>query len=251
MYDLSIIIPVRNEARALPHVLKDLLYSLNGMNYQILLIDDGEDNTPQVIAQMHYSEKVKFVRRPRANRNGLAGAVILGLTMAENSTYVAVMDGDGQHPAEVVKRMYLMALQNEFDMVMASRYCKGGSGNGLDGVLRKFYSQVLRTLPRLFFPKRLADVTDPLAGLFLIRTECLSLDQLRAIGFKISLEVLLFSYIEKYGEVSYEFQERIGGKSKTNFRVGMNYFCQLLSLVARYYTRYTRGKHEEVINGYR
>ena len=127
------------------------------------------------------------------------------------------------------------AVNNRNDMIMASRYISGGSTGGLDGKLRKFYSTFLRILPRVFFPERVGAVTDPLSGCFLIKTECLHLDLLRPIGWKISLEVLLFSSIDRYGETGCEFQERIGGESKADFKIGLDYFRQLVSLAVRFY----------------
>ncbi len=232
MTQLSIVIPVRNEVSSLPWVIAGLTQSLDGVDYQIVVIDDGEDNTPEVVAQMRLP-KVKFVRRPQEKRNGLAGAVIHGMKIS-SGMYIASMDGDGQHPAENIRRMLWKAENETLDMVMASRFTEGGSMEGQEGGLRKFYSRFLRTLPYLLFHKvRIA--TDPLAGCFLVRSDRLHLDRLRAIGFKISLEILLFSDIVRYGEIGYEFQKRTGGETKTNVKVGLDYFRQLISLMLRFY----------------
>jgi dolichol-phosphate mannosyltransferase len=231
--ELTIVIPTFNEVKALPQVLRELIQSLNGTKYEIIIVDDGNDASPQVIADMHLKQ-VQFYRRDPEDRNGLAGAVIFGINKSSGQ-YIASMDGDGQHPAENVRRMYWKAVQEHLDMVMASRYIVGGSTEGLDGGLRLFYSAFLRQLPRVIFPK-LRAVTDPLAGCFLVKASCMHVEYMRAIGFKIALEVLLFSSIEKYGEISYEFLERIGGESKTNFKVGIQYLMQLLSLAKRYYS---------------
>jgi dolichol-phosphate mannosyltransferase len=232
MFDLAVIIPVKNEVKALPHLLKSLTSSLNGIPCEIIIIDDGEDNTPQIIHDMH-QESVRFYRRKVEEQNGLAGAVIAGFKMA-NSKYVATIDGDGQHPAENIWYMFRKAESQKLDMVMASRYKDGGCSDGLDGQLRQFYSRFLRYLPQIFFPK-LRNVTDPLAGCFIVRTTALNLDRMRAIGWKISLEVLLFSTIKTYGEICYTFLPRVGGQSKASTKVGLQYFQQLASLALRYY----------------
>lgn len=233
MKQLTVVIPTRNEAKALPIVIVGLINALVGFDYTILIVDDGDDDTPDVISCLNLYQ-VELLRRPSDRRNGLAGAVIEGF-LRSDSEYVAVMDGDGQHPPETLPHL-LMAAQNEdHEIVMGSRYCQGRADNhGLDGSLRRFYSDSLRRLPRLFFP-RLSHVTDPLGGFFLVRRCCLRMDKIRPIGWKISLEVLLFSNYDRYAEIAYEFQSRVDGESKANLRVGLSYFQQLMSLATRYY----------------
>lgn len=232
MCKVTVVIPTRNEAQSLPRVISGLAGSLKEFDYKILIVDDGDDNTPQILEKMAYRQ-VEFLRRPISERNGLSGAVIQGLRRA-NSMYVAVLDGDGQHPPELIRQMLWLAQNQEIDMVMASRYINGASADGLEGGLRRFYSSFLRQMPKLLFSK-LRKVTDPLGGCFLVRTNCLRLDNLRPIGWKISLEVLLFSNISNYREISYGFRKRIGGESKANIKVGIEYFRQLISLAFRYY----------------
>ena len=234
MSKLAIVIPVRNEIAALPHVIADLAQTLGELDYRIIVVDDGDDNTPEVIGKMHI-DTLTYVRRRVDEQNGLAGAVIAGFALAADCTYVATMDGDGQHPPGIIRRMIWKAIHDRNDMIIASRYISGGSTGGLDGKFRKFYSTFLRMLPRVFFPERVGEVTDPLSGCFLIKTECLHLDLLRPIGWKISLEVLLSSSINRYGEIGYEFHKRIGGESKADFKIGLDYFRQLASLAVRFY----------------
>jgi dolichol-phosphate mannosyltransferase len=219
--------------------LQELTHSLDGMKYQIIIIDDGEDNTPQVINEMKF-KSVLIYRRPTEEQNSLAGAIIQGFRLA-NAEFVSVMDGDGQHPADNIRRMYWKVETEKLDMVMASRYIDGGCNKGLDGRLRILYSSFLRLLPRIFFPK-LRHVTDPLVGCFLIRSEALQLDRMKAIGWKVSLEVLLFSDIKTYGEIYYTFLPRIGGQSKAGITVGLKYFQQLASLVCRFYLHTHKGE---------
>jgi len=232
MSKLTIVIPTRNEVQSLPQVITRLIKALDGSDYQILVVDDGNDNTPEILGQMA-NQQVEFYRRPVIERNGLSGAVIAGIKRA-NGKYVAVMDGDGQHPSELIRRMLWIVKTRGLDMIMASRYIDGGEADGLENGMRKFYSTFLRQMPRLLFPK-LKKVTDPLGGCFMVRMDCLHPTALKAIGWKISLEILLFSDIQHYQEIGYSFCERIGGDSKANLRVGLDYFHQLFSLVLRYY----------------
>ncbi|MGA2910601.1 MAG: glycosyltransferase [Candidatus Microgenomates bacterium] len=236
MDTLTVVIPVRNEAESLPKVVFSLKEKLSALDYRILIIDDGYDYTEEALDRSHLLDtNVQYINRPPEKRNGLAGAIIDGVAFAiPNSEFVMVMDGDGQHPPEVTVRMLRRAQTKNADMVFASRYIKGGSASGLEGGLRKIYSSLLRQLPRVIFPK-IRKATDPLAGCFLIRSKAVRLENVRAIGWKAGLEFLLFSSIERYEEVGYEFHSRIGGESKANATVGLRYFQQLASLAFRYY----------------
>lgn len=236
MHILTIVIPVRNEAESLPKVVSSLKEKLSALDYRILIIDDGYDYTEEALGQSNLLDtNVQYINRPPEKRNGLAGAIIDGVAFAvTNSEFVLVMDGDGQHPPEVTVRMLRRAQTKNADMVFASRYMKGGSASGLEGGLRKIYSGLLRQLPRVIFPK-IRKATDPLAGCFLLRSNGVRLENVRAIGWKAGLEFLLFSSIARYEEIEYEFHSRIGGESKVNATVGLQYFQQLASLAFRYY----------------
>jgi len=238
MHNLTIVIPIRNEAESLPKVISGLAENLSMLDYQILVIDDGCDNTKEALNQLHLLDtNVQYIKRPLEKQNGLAGAIVDGVKIGiTNSKFVVTMDGDGQHPPEVVLQMFWCAESTKADMVMASRHIDGGSTNGLDGNLRRIYSNLLGKLPRIVFPL-IRNVTDPLAGFFLLRSDCIRLENIRPIGWKASLEFLLFSSIEIYEEVGYEFKARIGGESKANATVALEYFLQLASLAFRYYTQ--------------
>jgi len=62
MSKLAIVIPVRNEVAALPHVIAGLVQTLGELDYRIIVIDDGDDNTPEVIGKMHI-DTLTYVRR--------------------------------------------------------------------------------------------------------------------------------------------------------------------------------------------
>lgn len=230
---LAVVIPTRNERDSITYVVKTLIDSIKDLESKIIIVDDGDDDIEQILSSLNLDNLI-FLRRTREQRDGLSGAVIKGFSLAQDCQYIAVMDGDGQHPSENIRKMYELILKNNHQMVVATRYKRGGSLSGLDGVFRKMFSQSMRLLPIIIFPK-IKQISDPLSGCFLVNNSNLKINRLEAIGWKIALEIALFSDIHDFGEISYSFKERIGGKSKAKIKTGLEYFLQLVSLSFRYY----------------
>ncbi len=91
--------------------------------------------------------------------------------------YVCVMDGDLQHPPEVVPVLLKTAIEQQADLVVATRRSDGSQVSGLS-VARNLISHGLDLVARLFFLRRLHGVSDPLTGFFLVRVKALDLEAL-------------------------------------------------------------------------
>jgi len=76
------------------------------------------------------------------------------------------------------------------DVVVASRYARGGSYAGLSGPVRRAVSVGTKRLAQVVF-KEARKTSDPLAGFFLLKTSAISGIQFRPTGFKILLEILV------------------------------------------------------------
>ena len=119
---LSVVIPAKNEAAGLPGLLGELrgvLEALEGLRYEVLLIDDGSsDNTPEV----GRSAGARVISHPESLGNG--AAVKRGIREAKMD-WVLLLDGDGQHPPAAIDSMIDMA--DRYDMVVGSRSGSGGA----------------------------------------------------------------------------------------------------------------------------
>jgi dolichol-phosphate mannosyltransferase len=144
---------------------------------------------------------------------------------------VAIIDADLQHPPEHLLQLYEAAWTQDADIAIATRYQRGGSYEGLNGFSRRFYSLGLKWLAKLVFPDQLWGISDPLGGFFLIRTDLLDNVELRPIGYKISLEVLLRCQWARVTEVPYRFQKRNNGASKSDFSQGLNVLQHMARLL--------------------
>jgi dolichol-phosphate mannosyltransferase len=227
--ELSLVIPTFNERGSIGPLLSALGSALADTTWEAIFVDDSTDGTELVIEAYVAADKhVRLLHRD-VNRGGLAGAVVEGLAIARG-TYIGVLDADLQHPPERIPDLLRAAREQSADVVVASRYVPGGSTGGLDGPLRQFYSRGLKSLSRTVFPRRLAQITDPLGGYFLVHRNVVEGVELRPIGYKILLEILIRCEWDTAAEVPYRFQPRQFDASKADFRQGLRFLKHLGTL---------------------
>src|SRR5437763_1927553 len=140
---LTLIIPTRNEASNIPALVWELKDILSSVDYRIVFVDDSIDETPEVVRTLSEGDsRIVLIHRKEAEQGGgLSTAVTTGMDVAANgSEYTCVMDADLQHPPRKVREMLEKAQASGADVVVASRYAKGGSYAGLSGPIRKAVS---------------------------------------------------------------------------------------------------------------
>ncbi len=235
-HDLSVVVPTRNERDNIWPLLESLHNALCGLHVEVILVDDSDDGTPEVIEDaartmssslFHIQLEHRLAGEARAG--GLATAVVYGMNRAQ-AEYVAVLDADLQHPPEQLRVLYDQAVAQNADLVVASRYIKGGSYRGLDGVGRRCISVGLKWTAKLLYPEHLLRISDPLGGFFLLRRSLLADVSLRPIGYKILLEILIRCQWRQVLEVPYHFRARAQGQSKANMQQGILALQHMLRL---------------------
>ncbi len=229
---LAVVVPTRNEAENVPVLVRELRDSLSGIDYRVVFVDDSTDETPEVIRGLcEEDERLTLIHREDAERDGgLSTAVTTGIeTFAGMSKYTCVMDADLQHPPEKVREMLELARGSDADVVVASRYARGGSYAGLPGPVRRGISVGSKYLAQITF-KEARKTSDPMTGFFLVRNEAISGIQFRPTGFKILLEILVCAPELKVVEVPLNFRARHAGVSKATFRQGLEYLAHMASL---------------------
>lgn len=231
VYSFSIIVPTRNEAGNVPLLLERLGPVVDGHDAEIIFVDDSDDDTPEVVSRSRglVSVPVRLLHRTPGEREGrLGGAVVAGLRIATRR-FMIVMDGDLQHPPEVIPDMLTLAERDSLDMVIANRYCQGGSSASFS-TERQILSSGFTMLSKAMFPRKLRSVDDPMTGFFLVRRNQLDIDTFRPNGFKILLEILARTPALKIGSVPFVFGERIAGESKASLAEGMRLISLLVNL---------------------
>lgn len=227
--DLSVIVPTFNEGPNVAELVRRTSDALTGRAVEVIFVDDSIDDTPDVIRAVAASADIPVRLIHRDNPvGGLGGAVVEGIRAAESNRCV-VMDGDLQHPPEVIADLLARAEEGDADVVVASRYIAGGTSDGLANAVRTAVSRASTLLTKAMFPKKLHNCSDPMTGFFLVHRDSLEVETLRPRGFKILLEILARKQM-RVAEVPFSFAPRFAGESKASFSQGMRFLTQLTML---------------------
>jgi dolichol-phosphate mannosyltransferase len=229
MVHVSVVVPTYNEAENILDFLRDLETHLAGRDYELVVVDDNSPDGTHAKVADYARDHPRVTPVLRVNEKGLATAVIEGMRRAAG-TYVVVMDSDYQHPPETVPRLVDAADEGGADCVVASRYAPGGSVQGFP-LVRQVISWGARTLAVMGLPVvRQHRIRDPMSGFFLVRKDRVPIEDLKPRGYKILLEVLARSNLQKVIEVGFGFQNRRAGESKLRIRTQIDYFLHVLQL---------------------
>ena len=228
---ISLVIPTFNEAKNIDELLRQLISAIPAaVALEIIFVDDSTDDTPAIIerASARYEVPIMLVHRQNAER-GLGGAVVAGLHVAR-APWAVVMDVDLQHPPALLPSLLAEAAVGYVDLVVASRYTTGGSRAGLANSYRVIVSQCSNALARLILGGCIRRMTDPLSGFFALRRASLNLGELRPLGYKVLLEIIVTGELTRVREVPYCFGERHAGVSKSGLAEGFRYLRHLRQL---------------------
>ena len=226
---LSVVIPTRNEAGNVAVLQERLAVALAGIDHEIIIVDDSNDDVSRpALAEAAASDPSwRVIERSAREQTGLGSAVVEGLRIAQGDA-VCVMDGDLQHPPELIPRL-LEQVEEGADMAVASRYMPGGSRAGLGGFSRVVVSRAATVVAKLLFHEA-RKTSDPLTGFFCCRRSAMAGLEFRPLGFKVLLEVLVCGHNLKVVDVPLTFLSRHAGESKATTRQGMLYLHHIWSL---------------------
>lgn len=213
---LSVCIPCYKEAENLDIILPRLVSSLRdiGTESEIILMDTIEkmDNAEEVCAK-YASEslpvKVNYMHREGGN---LYGDAIRTIFAKAQGDYIIIMDADGSHSPEDVVKLYNTMIEGSYDLVIGSRYIKGGKTD--NPFILIWMSYILNITYRLFFGLNVYDVSDSFR---VYKAELVKDLDLKCDNFDIVEEILILMNIRSklnIKEVPIVFNKRMYGESK-------------------------------------
>ena len=140
MPELSVVITVMNEEENIQPLLAAISSALNGIDYEVILVDDGStDVTKKRILQ--FSDERTILVELRRNY-GQSTAMTAGIDHSKG-TYVALLDGDLQNDPTDIPSMLKLLKEEDWDVVAGNR------ANRKDGMLlRKIPSKIANALIR-------------------------------------------------------------------------------------------------------
>jgi len=107
--DISIVIPVRNEAANIAPLVREIRAALDGrLDYEIVYVDDGSaDSTAAELRALKAAfPRLRALRHAR--RAGQSAAIRTGVKAAR-SPWIATLDGDGQNDPSDIPRLWEVA----------------------------------------------------------------------------------------------------------------------------------------------
>jgi glycosyltransferase involved in cell wall biosynthesis len=120
--DLSIVLPVYNEAGSLPNLMPELAGALRrlGRSYEIIAVDDGSaDDSATVLRRLQ--EQEHHLRIIRFRRNfGQTAAFSAGFDYARGEIIIT-LDADGQNDPADIPRLLAVMEEGDYDMVSGWR----------------------------------------------------------------------------------------------------------------------------------
>ncbi len=231
------IIPTYNEAQNLPNI-TTALYGLGIDEMEILVVDDASpDGTGQVADRLALDHPGHFHVMHRTSKLGLGTAYIQAFKWAFENGYENIihMDADFSHPPEFVPQM--LSLIDDYDVVVGSRYVKGGRLDARWGWYRRLLSWWANSVwVRLILGTNTRDAT---AGFKCWRASALrriDLDKIRSSGYIFTVEMCYLA--EKLGlrikEIPIYFEERRVGESKMNSGIKIEAALRVIQLRSIY-----------------
>ncbi len=222
---ISVIVPTRNERDNLSPLAQRVHAALAPRRYELLIIDDeSPDGTADAAANLAARFPVRCV--VRRGQRGLATAVIRGLREARGDACV-VMDADLSHPPERIPALLEALSAGDTQMAIGSRFVPGGRVDLHWPLHRRLNSLLGRLLARPLTPVR-----DMMSGFFAVRRADLRLDELRPIGYKIALELIVRHGWTRVVELPITFSDRRHGRTKLDAAEQLRYLRHLARLYA-------------------
>ena len=221
--DISIVVPLFNEAESLPelHSWIKKVADQHNYKYEIILIDDGsKDGSWDVIEQLNKSfPEVKGLKFQR--NYGKSAALQKGFEMAQGRV-VITMDADLQDSPDEIPGLYKMIVEDDFDLV--------------SGWKKKRYDPLTKTIPTKIYNWAARKLT----GIYLHDFNC----GLKAYKLAVAKSIELYGDMHRYtpplvkyagftkiGEKVVIHQARKFGYSKFGMNRFLNGPLDLLSVV--------------------
>ena len=237
MPQVTVVIPTYNEAENLPRI-TEALFGLRIDGLKILVVDDASpDGTGQLADQLVQAHPGKFHVLHRPGKLGMGSAYVEGFRWAirDGAQYIIHMDADFSHPTSAIPRM--LEFIPDFDVVVGSRYTKGGRLDDRWSWYRRLLSWWANSVwVRFILGTKTKDAT---AGFKCWRSEALQdigLERIRSNGYIFQVEMCYLA--ERLGyrikEIPIYFEDRRLGESKMNTRIQIEAALRVFDIRRRF-----------------
>ena len=226
-----VILPTYNEAENLPGISAAILQALPGA--VLLVVDDGSPDGTGDLADGLAAADARVQVKHRAAKQGLGRAYLDGFDEAlrGGATRIVQMDADWSHDPTALPRLIAPIEEEKADLVIGSRYTKGGSVEDW-GIVRRVISRGGSIFARIVLSLRPHDLTGGFKAWRATTLGSVPLDGVRAGGYVFQIEMTYRA--SRLGarvvEVPITFRDRRVGQSKMSRRILVEALIVVLTL---------------------
>lgn len=226
---LSVVLSIFAERQTVLEIVEGLCRLIPDSLEEIILLVAGPapDYTWEICEETAKRFPIARISRQEVNP-GIGNAVRQGIAESRGS-HILLMDSDGEMDVETVPLMVNALVEAEADMVIGSRWAKGGGVEGYDR-MKYFLNRGYQTLFRLLFRTSVRDLT---LGFKLCRANVFKSmpwnSQFHDIGCETTLRVIHAGY--KVIEVPTVWVKRKEGESTNPFRRNFKYAFKALAIL--------------------
>lgn len=221
--DISIVIPLLNEAESLPELEAWIqkVMQTNGYSYEVIFVDDGStDNSWQVIESLRVNNT--HVKGIKFQRNyGKSAALQVAFTAASGDV-VITMDADLQDSPEEIPALRNMIINDGYDLVSGWKKVRYDSTLSKN-IPSKFFNAVTRKMSGIY-------LHDFNCGLKAYRKNVVKCIEVYGEMHRYIPVLAKWSGFKKIGEKVVEHRKRKHGVSKFGWDRFVNGFLDLLSI---------------------
>ncbi len=220
-----VVIPTYNEADNIESIVRAAALELDRVApraYRVLIVDDNSPDGTGAIADRLAAdtEVVEVLHRER--KDGLGQAYLAGFARAlqQGAELVIEMDADFSHDPCYLGD--LLAAAADADIVLGSRYVRGGAVRNW-GIVRRLISRGGGMYARMILGIKVYDLTGGFKCIKRSVLEAIDLPSVRAEGYVFQIEVTYRAILAGFRvrEVPIVFVDRTVGSSKMSTRIAV------------------------------
>lgn len=223
MRNLVVVTPTFNEAGSIEKLI-DTIFSQSGKipNWEIyiLVVDSlSKDGTAEIVKKLQ--KKYHNLLLLQTEKEGLGRAYLRGFKYAEekiNPYLFMMIDADGQHESEKIPD-FVREIETGADLVVGTRYSKGGSIPESWGFFRKILSVCANLFIKFGFMKlKNTEWTNGYRAIktWLVKNAYGHLENYSGYVFQVALIDFAIKNNAAIREIPIHFKERKSGRSKIN-----------------------------------
>ena len=233
-----VVIGTYNEAENILSLLSNIL-QLGGQYGAVVVDDNSPDGTGGLVSEFS-SKQPEIHLLERSAKLGYGSAYLEGFKKALGlgADYIVQMDADYSHHPRDIPR--LVEAAEEADLVIGSRYVKGGASKGWP-FKRRLISRTANLLARLLLRLPIHDCTSGFKCFRRSTLESVGSADIRSEGFASQFEINYFCHRsgKVLREVPIEFVNRRAGESK----LSLTMIFEAMTVIMRLWLRGARGVH--------